>query len=112
VAIARVLVLEPRVLLLDEPFNALDAKLRGAMQVDLRQLIKQLGITMIFVTQYQEEALTMSDHTAVRRDGRIERMAPREKVCDRTATALWHRLNRLVEPRCAFCSAIRWRISI
>jgi len=49
----------------------------------------------------------MSDHTAVRRDGRIERMAPREKVCDRPATALWHRFNRLVEPRCAFCSATR-----
>jgi ABC-type Fe3+/spermidine/putrescine transport system ATPase subunit len=87
VAIARVLVLEPRVLLLDEPFNALDAKLRGAMQVDLRQLIKRLGITAIFVTHDQEEALTMSDRIAVMRGGRIEQVAPPEEVFDRPATA-------------------------
>lgn len=87
VAIARVLVLEPRVLLLDEPFNALDAKLRGAMQVDLRQLIKSLGITAIFVTHDQEEALTMSDRIAVMRGGRIEQVAPPEEVFDRPATA-------------------------
>ncbi len=87
VAVARVLVLEPRVLLLDEPFNALDAKLRGAMQVDLRQLIKRLGITAIFVTHDQEEALTMSDRIAVMRGGRIEQVAPPEEVFDRPATA-------------------------
>ncbi len=87
VAIARVLVLEPRVLLLDEPFNALDAKLRGAMQVDLRQLIKRLGITAIFVTHDQEEALTMSDRIAVMRAGRIEQLAPPEEIFDHPATA-------------------------
>ena len=87
VAVARVLVLEPRVLLLDEPFSALDAKLRGAMQVDLRQLIKRLGITAIFVTHDQEEALTMSDRIAVMRDGRIEQVAPPDEVFDRPATA-------------------------
>jgi ABC-type Fe3+/spermidine/putrescine transport system ATPase subunit len=87
VAIARVLVLAPRVLLLDEPFNALDAKLRGAMQVDLRQLIKRLGITAIFVTHDQEEALTMSDRIAVMRGGRIEQVAPPEEIFDRPATA-------------------------
>lgn len=87
VAIARVLVLEPRVLLLDEPFNALDAKLRGAMQVDLRQLIKRLGITAIFVTHDQEEALTMSDRIAVMRGGRIEQVAPPEDVFDRPSSA-------------------------
>lgn len=87
VAIARVLVLEPRVLLLDEPFNALDAKLRGTMQVELRQLIKRLGITAIFVTHDQEEALTMSDRIAVMRDGRIEQAAPPEDVFDRPASA-------------------------
>jgi ABC-type Fe3+/spermidine/putrescine transport system ATPase subunit len=87
VAIARVLVLEPRVLLLDEPFNALDAKLRGAMQVDLRQLIKRLGITAIFVTHDQEEALTMSDRIAVMRGGRIEQVGPPEDIFDRPATA-------------------------
>jgi ABC-type Fe3+/spermidine/putrescine transport system ATPase subunit len=87
VAIARVLVLEPRVLLLDEPFNALDAKLRGAMQVELRQLIKRLGITAIFVTHDQEEALTMSDRIAIMRGGRIEQVAPPEEVFDRPASA-------------------------
>ncbi|MGP1397254.1 MAG: ABC transporter ATP-binding protein [Inquilinaceae bacterium] len=87
VAIARVLVLEPRVLLLDEPFNALDAKLRGAMQVDLRQLIKRLGITAIFVTHDQEEALTMSDRIAVMRGGRIEQVAPPEEIFDRPVSA-------------------------
>ncbi|MEM8854575.1 MAG: ABC transporter ATP-binding protein [Pseudomonadota bacterium] len=87
VAIARVLVLEPRVLLLDEPFNALDAKLRGNMQVELRQLIKRLGMTAIFVTHDQEEALTMSDRIAVMRDGRIEQVAPAEDVFDRPASA-------------------------
>ncbi len=87
VAIARVLVLEPRVLLLDEPFNALDAKLRGAMQVELRQLIKRLGITAIFVTHDQEEALTVSDRIAVMRAGRIEQAAPPEEIFDRPASA-------------------------
>jgi ABC-type Fe3+/spermidine/putrescine transport system ATPase subunit len=87
VAIARVLVLEPRVLLLDEPFNALDAKLRGTMQVELRRLIKRLGTTAIFVTHDQEEALTMSDRIAVMRAGRIEQVAPPEDVFDRPASA-------------------------
>lgn len=87
VAVARVLILEPRVLLLDEPFSALDAKLRGAMQMDLRQLIKRLGITAIFVTHDQEEALIMSDRIAVMRGGRIEQIAPPEDVFDHPATA-------------------------
>ncbi len=87
VAIARVLVLEPRVLLLDEPFNALDAKLRGTMQMEMRQLIKRLGITAIFVTHDQEEALTMSDRIAVMRAGRIEQLDTPEAVFDRPASA-------------------------
>ncbi len=87
VAIARVLVMEPRVLLLDEPFNALDAKLRSAMQVELRQLIKRLGLTSIFVTHDQEEALTMSDRIAVMNAGRIEQAAPPDEIFDRPATA-------------------------
>jgi ABC-type Fe3+/spermidine/putrescine transport system ATPase subunit len=87
VAIARVLVLEPRVLLLDEPFNALDAKLRGSMQVELRQLIKQLGITAIFVTHDQEEAMTLSDRIAVMRAGRIEQLDRPEAIYDRPASA-------------------------
>jgi ABC-type Fe3+/spermidine/putrescine transport system ATPase subunit len=87
VAIARVLVLRPRVLLLDEPFNALDAKLRGAMQVELRQLIKRLGITAIFVTHDQEEAMTLSDRIAVMRAGRIEQLDRPETIYDRPASA-------------------------
>jgi putative spermidine/putrescine transport system ATP-binding protein/spermidine/putrescine transport system ATP-binding protein len=87
VAIARVLVLEPRVLLLDEPFNALDAKLRGSMQLELRQLIKRLGITAIFVTHDQEEALTMSDRIAVMRAGRIEQLGTPADIFDRPQTA-------------------------
>ena len=87
VAIARVLVLKPRVLLLDEPFNALDAKLRGSMQVELRQLIKSLGITAIFVTHDQEEAMTLSDRIAVMRAGRIEQLDRPETIYDRPASA-------------------------
>lgn len=87
VAIARVLIMEPRVLLLDEPFNALDAKLRGTMQVELRQLIKRLGLTAIFVTHDQEEALTMSDRIAVMRNGRIEQVAPPDEIFDHPASA-------------------------
>ena len=87
VAIARVLVMEPRVLLLDEPFNALDAKLRSAMQVELRQLIKRLGRTAIFVTHDQEEALTMSDRVAIMRAGKIEQVATPDEIYDRPKTA-------------------------
>ncbi len=87
VAIARVLVLAPRVLLLDEPFNALDAKLRGTMQMEMRQLIKRLGITAIFVTHDQEEALTMSDRIAVMRAGRIEQLGTPEEIFDRPRSA-------------------------
>ncbi|MDW3221825.1 MAG: ABC transporter ATP-binding protein [Paracoccaceae bacterium] len=87
VAIARVLVMEPRVLLLDEPFNALDAKLRGSMQIELRQLIKTLGLTSIFVTHDQEEALTMSDRIAVMRAGQIEQVDSPDEIFDRPATA-------------------------
>ena len=86
VAIARVLVLEPTVLLLDEPFNALDAKLRYSMQVELRKLVKTLGITTIFVTHDQSEALTLSDRVAVMREGEIEQVAAPLGVYDTPAS--------------------------
>ena len=86
VAIARVLVLEPTVLLLDEPFNALDAKLRHAMQGELRKLVKALGMTTIFVTHDQSEALTLSDRVAVMRDGEIEQVAPPLRIYDAPAS--------------------------
>ena len=70
-ALARALVFEPRVLLLDEPLSNLDAKLREDMRLELRDLVKRLGITTLFVTHEQVEALTMSDVVAVMRDGRL-----------------------------------------
>src|SRR6185437_15041182 len=72
VALARALVLTPRVLLLDEPLGALDARLRKDLQVELKTLQNEVGITFVFVTHDQEEALTMSDRLAVMNDGRIE----------------------------------------
>ncbi|MFM9967485.1 MAG: ABC transporter ATP-binding protein [Burkholderiales bacterium] len=71
-ALARALVFEPRVLLLDEPLSNLDAKLREEMRLELRELVHRLGITTLFVTHEQVEALTMSDVVAVMREGRIE----------------------------------------
>ena len=71
VALARALVLQPSVLLLDEPLGALDAKLRRSLKVELKALQEQVGITFLYVTHDQEEALTMSDRLAVMRDGRI-----------------------------------------
>ncbi|MDR3403636.1 MAG: ABC transporter ATP-binding protein [Chthoniobacter sp.] len=74
VALARAIVCQPKVLLLDEPLSALDAKLRQAMQIELKRLQKKLGITFVFVTHDQEEALTMSDRIAVVNKGRIEQI--------------------------------------
>jgi len=79
VAIARALINNPKVLLLDEPLGALDLKLRKQMQVELKRLQKKLGITFVYVTHDQEEALTMSDRIAVMNEGVIEQLAtPRE----------------------------------
>lgn len=74
VALARAIVCEPKVLLLDEPLSALDAKLRHQMRIELKQLQKRLGITFIFVTHDQEEALTMSDRIAVINKGAVEQI--------------------------------------
>jgi spermidine/putrescine transport system ATP-binding protein len=79
VALARALVLAPRVLLLDEPLGALDARLRRDLQVELKALQRDIGVTFVFVTHDQEEALTMSDRVAVMREGRVEQAgSPRE----------------------------------
>jgi spermidine/putrescine transport system ATP-binding protein len=75
VALARALVLKPDLLLLDEPLGALDAKLRRQLQVELKALQEQVGITFLYVTHDQEEAITMSDHIAVMNGGRIEQAA-------------------------------------
>ena len=79
VALARALVNRPKVLLLDEPLGALDLKLRREMQIELKQIQRDVGITFVFVTHDQEEALTLSDRIAVFNDGRVEQVAtPRE----------------------------------
>jgi spermidine/putrescine transport system ATP-binding protein len=80
VALARALVLQPRVLLLDEPLGALDAKLRKHLQLELKAIQQEVGVTFVYVTHDQEEALTMSDRLAVMRDGRVEQVGAPEAV--------------------------------
>jgi spermidine/putrescine transport system ATP-binding protein len=86
VALARAIICEPKVLLLDEPLSALDAKLRTQMRLELKQLQKQLGITFIYVTHDQEEALTMSDRVAVINDGRVEQIGTVNEIYYKPAT--------------------------
>ena len=87
VAIARALVNEPEVLLLDEPLGALDLKMRKDMQIELMNMHKKIGITFIYVTHDQEEALTMSDTIVVMRDGVIQQIATPQKIYDEPANA-------------------------
>ena len=87
VAIARALVNEPQVLLLDEPLGALDLKLRKEMQLELKKIQKRLGITFIFVTHDQEEALTMSDTIVVMNKGKIQQMGSPEDIYNEPANA-------------------------
>ena len=87
VALARALVCRPKVLLLDEPFSALDAKLRHAMQLEVKHLQRQLGITFVFVTHDQEEALIMSDRIAVFNRGRIDQLGEAVEIYHAPASA-------------------------
>ena len=87
VALARALVLQPAVLLLDEPLGALDAKLRRQLQVELKQLQNQVGITFVYVTHDQEEALTMSDRIAVINNGKVEQAASPQDLYEEPANA-------------------------
>ena len=86
VALARALVNRPKVLLLDEPLGALDLKLRQAMQIELKQIQQQVGLTFIYVTHDQEEALTMSDRLAVMNSGRVEQVGTPVEVYEQPAT--------------------------
>ena len=86
VALARALVFEPRVVLMDEPLGALDKQLREQMQLDIRDLHRRLGLTIVFVTHDQSEALTMSDRVAVFNKGRIEQIGTPRAVYDEPAT--------------------------
>ena len=87
VALARALVNRPRVLLLDEPLGALDLKLRQAMQIELKEIQQSVGLTFIYVTHDQEEALTMSDRLAVFNHGRVEQVGTPAEVYERPRPA-------------------------
>jgi ABC-type Fe3+/spermidine/putrescine transport system ATPase subunit len=86
VALARALVVEPTVLLLDEPLGALDLRLRRSMQMQLKEIQRRIGITFIYVTHDQEEALTMSDQIVIMNDGRIEESGSAMEIYDRPGT--------------------------
>ena len=86
VALARALVLNPKVLLLDEPLGALDLKVRRQLQIELKRIQEEVGITFVYVTHDQEEALAMSDRVAVMNDGRIEQLGAPQEIYDRPAT--------------------------
>ena len=98
VALARALVNLPKVLLLDEPLGALDLKLRKELQVELKRIQRDVGITFVYVTHDQEEALTMSDRIAVMNRGRVEQVATPEEVYDRPGDHLRRRLHRRLQP--------------
>ena len=85
-AVARAIATRPRLILLDEPLSALDRKLRETMQIELRQMLRDAGMTAIFVTHDQEEALVMSDRIAVMNMGRIEQFDVPEAIYARPRT--------------------------
>src|ERR1700735_2570270 len=87
VALARALAIEPQVLLLDEPLSALDAKVRAQLRDQIRRIQLEVGITTLFVTHDQEEALAIADRVGVMRDGHLEQLAPPTEVYSRPATA-------------------------
>ena len=107
VALARALVNRPRVLLLDEPLGALDLKLREEMQIELKAIQQQVGITFIYVTHDQEEALTMSDRMAVFNAGRIVQLGHARRGLRAARDALRGGLRRDVEPADAARSRAR-----
>ena len=87
VALARALVFQPRVVLMDEPLSALDKKLREEMQLEIRRLHRELGVTMVFVTHDQQEAMTLSDRVAVFNHGRVEQLASPQQLYDAPVNA-------------------------
>ncbi|MEX2102714.1 MAG: ABC transporter ATP-binding protein, partial [Gaiellaceae bacterium] len=86
VALARALVMEPKVLLLDEPLGALDLQVRKQLQIELKRIQERVGITFVYVTHDQEEALAMSDRVAVMQEGKIVQLGPPREIYDRPAT--------------------------
>src|SRR5262249_27332993 len=86
IAIARSIIFNPPVLLMDEPLGALDRKLRARLQIELRELQRRLGITVVYVTHDQEEALALSDRIAVMREGRIEQIGDGKELYESPAS--------------------------
>jgi spermidine/putrescine transport system ATP-binding protein len=119
IALARALVNRPRMLLLDEPLSALDANLRRQMQVELKSLQREVGISFIFVTHDQEEAMVMSDRIALLRLGALEQIASPREIYSRPATAyaaqfIGHTnlLRANVEAGMARCQSLQWPVQL
>jgi ABC-type Fe3+/spermidine/putrescine transport system ATPase subunit len=119
IALARALVNRPRLLLLDEPLSALDANLRRQMQVELKALQREVGITFIFVTHDQEEAMVMSDRIALLRSGELEQVATPREIYNRPATSytaqfIGHTnlLQADVRNATAMCDRLTWPTSL
>ncbi len=119
IALARALVNRPRLLLLDEPLSALDANLRRQMQVELKALQREVGITFIFVTHDQEEAMVMSDRIALLRTGELEQVASPREIYNRPATSytaqfIGHTnlLHAEVRHGTAVCGTLKWPTSL
>src|ERR1700724_1015050 len=119
VALARALVNRPRLLLLDEPLSALDASVRRQMQVELKSLQREVGISFIFVTHDQEEAMVMSDRIALLRSGELEQVATPREIYGRPATAytaqfIGHTnlLKGLVQAGIVQCGSLAWQASL
>jgi spermidine/putrescine ABC transporter ATP-binding subunit len=119
VALARALVNRPRLLLLDEPLSALDANLRRQMQVELKSLQREVGISFVFVTHDQEEAMVMSDRIALLRKGELEQVASPREIYRRPATAYTAQfigntnlLRGVVRAGVAHCHSLSWRVEL
>jgi putative spermidine/putrescine transport system ATP-binding protein len=98
IALARAIVIEPDVLLLDEPLSALDANLREDMRVELKRIQQSIGVTTVFVTHDQTEALAMSDQIIVMSEGRVEQVGAPEEVYNTPATRVRGPVPRRIEP--------------
>jgi spermidine/putrescine ABC transporter ATP-binding subunit len=119
IALARALVNRPRLLLLDEPLSALDANLRRQMQVELKSLQREVGISFVFVTHDQEEAMVMSDRIALLRMGELEQVASPREIYGRPATAytaqfIGHTnlLRGEIRSGMARCNSLSWRVGL
>src|ERR1700688_1352139 len=115
IALARALINRPLLLLLDEPLSALDANLRKQMQSELKALQRELGITFLFVTHDQEEAMALSDRVALLRDGALEQVASPREIYSHPATAYTAQfigqtnlLRAEIRGGTATCGALRW----